>query len=105
MITNYREYKYDNRYMVYEFSSEEHADHFASLLNERDVIFERHLEDEKILFGVEKRYRSQSDKCNFLTHAAFRKPMIPNKVARFVLLIVTLLFIALGILSYFKWEN
>lgn len=105
MITNYHEYKYDNRYMVYEFTTEEHADHFASLLKDRDVSFERHLEEEKILFGVEKRYRNQSDKCNFLTHAAFRKPMIRNKAARYVLLIVTLLFIALGIVSYLMWEN
>lgn len=105
MITNYREYEYDNRYVVYDFRSEEHADHFEGLLRERDVLFERHLEDELIRFGIEKRFRNAADKCNFLTHAAFRKPLIGNAVLKWVLLIVTGAVIALGIISYFKWEE
>lgn len=105
MLTNYREYEYDNRYMIYEFVSDEHADYFQSLLEEREVIYERHLEEEKILFGVDKRFQNQSDKCNFLTHGEFRKPMIENKAARLILVIGTLLMVLLGIISYLFWEK
>ena len=104
-FTNFYVHESDERYIVYEFGIEERADYFESLLKDREVIYERHLETESdqpiILFGIHKRYRQESDRCNYLTNAKFRGPLIPNLFARYALLIVTFGLILLAIIGYF----
>ncbi|MFZ6050987.1 hypothetical protein [Halocola ammonii] len=104
-ITNYKDHPGDNRYVVYRFLMEEHADHFQTLLEERDVIFERHFDEDddppKILFGISKRFNKEAVHCNYLTHARYRKPMITNKFFKYTLLIFTLSVIILAFIGYF----
>jgi len=103
-LTNYYDHPGDNRYTVYRFFIEEHADYFQSLLEEQQIVFERHIEvdegQDKILFGVNKRFGKQALNCNFMTHAKYRNPFIPNKVLKYGLVIFTLAIIILGILGY-----
>lgn len=104
-ITNYSEHPADNRYMVFHFLIEEHADHFQVLLEERDVTFERFLDEEsepsKILFGVSKRFNKQAVHCNYLTYAKYRKPMITNVVFKYTLLLFTFVAVLLALIGYY----
>lgn len=92
--------------MVYEFFHEPHADHFEELLKGRQVDYERHLDEEGeepiTLFGIEKRYVDVADNCNYLTHAKFRKPMIPYKGLKWAMLIITIGMVTLALIGYFK---
>lgn len=90
--------------MVYEYHKKTHADYFQQLLEDRNVEFERYLdtesEQQRILFGIEKRYQRESNKSNYLTHAKFRRPFIKSKFWGFLLVLVTFLIIALAVVGY-----
>lgn len=103
-LTNYFDHPGDNRYIVFQFALEDHADHFENLLKEADVIYERHWDEEveKTLFGINKRYRKEASRCNFLTHAAYRKPFIGNAWFKWSILLVTAGILILGIIGYLK---
>ena len=105
-ITNYFEHPENSRYMVYSFFLEEHADYFQSLLEDRQVPFERHLETEgkrdQILFGVEKRFLKESNRCNFLTHAHFRSPLIKSKWLGLIMIVITFSVVLLALIGYLK---
>ena len=105
-LTNYFEHTANTSYMVYVFYKKTHADHFQKLLEDRHVEFERYLdtdsEQQKILFGVSKRWQKEANNSNFLTHAEFRKPMIKSRLLGVLLIVVTLAFIAVAIIGYFK---
>ena len=103
-IVNYYDHEGDNRYVVYEYHKVEHADYFQELLESKNVVFERHMDEEKdrILFGVSKRFRKDSSYCNNMTHARFRKPFIKNSILKYALLVLTFGAITLGIIGYFK---
>ncbi len=103
-IINYYDHESDNRYLVFEYFMEEHADYFQELLEGKKVEFERHYDEEKerILFGIQKRFRTDSTYCNNMTHAKFRRPFIKNNLLKYSLLLVTLLAITLGLIGYFK---
>ncbi len=103
-LTNYYDFPGDNRYTVFRFTETEHADYFESLLIEAEIVFERHIDSdsdyEKILFGISKRFGKEALRCNFLTHAKYRSPFIPNRIFKYTLVILTLAIIILGILGY-----
>lgn len=105
-FTNNYEHRSDTRFMVYEFYHLEHADHFEHMLHDRQVEFERHFDEEEdpplTLFGIEKRYVDVADKCNYLTHAKFRKPLIRNSALRWLLLLVVGAVITIAFIGYFK---
>ena len=104
-LTNYFDHPGDNRYTVFRFTVSEHADHFESLLRTDEIEYERHEElDEEgsnlYLFGVSKRFQKNAVRANFLTHAAYRKPFIGNKLLKYALLVITIGFVVLAILGY-----
>ncbi|NNE55546.1 MAG: hypothetical protein HKN32_05970 [Flavobacteriales bacterium] len=103
-FTNFFEHQGDSRYLVYEFFHEHIADHFEALLQERNVEFERFLDEENdppiTLFGVNKRFRTQSDQCNYLTHAHFRNPMIGNSWLRWGLVIFGIALVTFALIGY-----
>lgn len=105
-FTNNYEHQSDSRYMVYEFFHLEHADHFEQMLIDRQVEFERHFDEEEsppiTLFGIQKRYVDLADKCNYLTHAKYRKPLIRNSGLKWLMLIVVGSMITIALIGYFK---
>lgn len=105
-LVNYYDHEADNRYVVFEFVSAEHADYFEQLLSDGNVDFERFLDDEsnppQTLFGVKKSYKDQALKMNFLVHAKYRRPFIKSTFLKWTLLIVTGAFLALAIIGYIK---
>lgn len=105
-FTNYYEHSSDTRFMVYEFYVVERADYFERLLTDRQVEYERYLDTDttphKTLFGVNKRFLKVSNNCNFLTHAHYRSPLIPNKIMQWVLLLFMAFIIALAVVGWLK---
>lgn len=91
---------------MYEFFHEEHADYFQALLEDRHVEFERHLDEDGsrpiTLFGIHKRFRKDSDSCNYLTHAKFRNPMIANKMWRWGLVLFGIGIVLFALIGYLK---
>ncbi|MDG1260436.1 MAG: hypothetical protein P8H59_11630 [Flavobacteriales bacterium] len=105
-LTNNYEHAGDNRYMVYEFYLDEHADEFQAMLEEKNIVFQRFKdedqEDPPTLFGIEKTYLKEATWCNNMIHSKYRKPMIPNAIMRWGLLIITAVLISLAVIGYLK---
>lgn len=103
-LTNYYDHKQDNRYKVFEFHLDEHADEFRRLIEEDGIPFEEHHEEEegkeKFLFGIHNSYTERSEKCNFLVHGKFRRRMIPNRLFAWIMLIITGAFVILAVVGY-----
>jgi hypothetical protein len=105
-LTNNYEHAGDNRFMVYEYYLEEHADEFEQMLQVEGIVFERFKEEEDDdaphLFGIEKTYKKQATWCNNMMHAKYRNPMIPNVYLRWALLVITTVAITFAIVGYLK---
>ncbi len=105
-IVNFYEHPGDNRYTVFQYGLKEHADHFQMLLEERNIPFERYLDEEQdppvVLFGIENVHRGNAENCNYLCHAKYRRRMIPNRFLGVLMVIVTGLFVLLAIIGYLK---
>lgn len=105
-LTNYYDHPSDNRYMVYQFYESEHADAFEAMLVADKVVFERFLDEEeerpRILFGVHKTHKKRSNHANFMVHAKYRSPFIPNVILRYSVLIITIVMIAMAVIGYIK---
>lgn len=105
-FTNYTDHPGDNRYLVFHFWQQKFADEFEKGITERDVVFERYEEEEngkiKYYFGISKSYSKDAHYVNRMLHAEHRKPFIPIKGLRYFVLILTLIFVVLGIIGYLK---
>jgi hypothetical protein len=105
--TNYFTHPGDNRYHVFAFSEDEHADAFQKRLNEAGIEHERHLElldnqpgrsdRSEWLFGVHRQYFKQALEANHLVHAQYRDKFIPSAGLRWGMLIGTLAVILLAL--------
>ena len=76
--TNYFLHPADNRYYVFTFREEEHAERFELSLKEDEIPFERN-ENE---FSVPRTHFNEALRHNHLLHADVRKPFIENKGLR-----------------------
>ena len=101
-LTNYYIHPNDNRYLVFEFAEKSYADHFENLLKNGDCWFERHQEDDVVFFGVEKSKSKEVMNMNFRTYGHFRNPMITNGWYKYLLLIITFIFIIFALVGYYK---
>jgi hypothetical protein len=120
-LVNYKDHPTDNRYKVFNFNTIEEANMFEQLLTSDNVWFEKDeevMEDtatikftldpegEKFqntfLFAVEQKNFNKVQQANYKVSAAFRKPMIKNKIARYSLVIFFLSVLIFGLVGYFK---
>lgn len=103
-LTNYFDHPGDNRYTVYRFILDEHADYFEALLVQHGITYERFLDTEAenrvILFGVNKRFQKEALRMNFLTHGHFRKPFIGNAWVKWLMLLITTAAIVLAVAGF-----
>ncbi|MEQ8910637.1 MAG: hypothetical protein RIC95_15680 [Vicingaceae bacterium] len=84
---------------VFFFRDPIHANHFELLLNEEKVEFEKQIDeegDQTIYFGVKSSDFKRVQKLNYLTLGKFRKPFIPDRFFRFLLIAVSLLVLGLA---------
>jgi len=87
--TNYFIHPGDNRYYVFSFSEDEHADTFAERLERAGIAFERHQEESEWLFGVARSHFKEALNANHLVYAQYRTKFIPVKGLRNTMLLVT----------------
>jgi len=76
--TNYFIHPGDNRYYVFTFHEDGHADDFEAMLVTENISFERHQEDEQWLFGIARSHFQRALHCNQLVHAKYRTKFIPE---------------------------
>jgi len=93
--TNYFIHPADNRYYVFTFNEDAHAERFELALKEEEIPFERS-ENE---FGVPRTYFNEALRQNHLLHAEIRKPFIENKGLRWTMLILTAAVLLLAIVG------
>ncbi|MCG8577050.1 MAG: hypothetical protein MI810_19370 [Flavobacteriales bacterium] len=107
-LVNYKDHPTDNRYKVFNFYSEAEADLFEKRLSEWNIWYEKDVSDlEKkgetvYLFAVPQKEFSRAQKANFEVSANYRKPLIPNKILRYSLVLFFFAILALGIIGYVK---
>lgn len=105
-LANYYLHPGDNRYLVFEFAEDTHADYFAALLEAQKIVYERHDADRDatgyIMFGVHKDHQREVLKANFMTHGHFRKPLLPRRWMSYLLVGFTLLMTILALIGYYK---
>jgi hypothetical protein len=98
-ITNQQPHPDQKGYEIYYFRSREQADHFEELLKEKELFYERDEQRQSsstiFLFGVKTKDIEKIDPLNYLALGRFRKPMIADKNARWVVV-----FIGLGLLVF-----
>jgi hypothetical protein len=103
-LTNYFIHPADNRYYVFSFQEEDHSMIFKDLLENKSIPFEFQKDEEleygaKYLFGVPRTHFQDALKQNHLLYADIRSPFIPNKYFRWLLLVITAVFLLLAILG------
>jgi len=98
-FTNYYRHPTRKNYMIIEYKVIEHADYFESLIKEKKFFYERD-EDSKLLFAVRLGDFDAVNRLNFETRGKFRKPMIRDKGARWVIVIMGFVLVLFAILSF-----
>ena len=104
-VTNYREHPDNPRYMVFFFKETHMADYFESRLKKDNIWFERDITERKdgstlYLFGVKRNDYEKVVQINFDTFGKLRNRTIPGKFTGVLILILTLIFVTLGVMGY-----
>ncbi len=104
-LVNYKDHPTNGLYKVLNFNSEPEAELFEKKLIEHQHFYEKDVDTHNgksiYLFAVKNREFDAIQKYNFEVSAAFRKPMIKNKYARYALVSFFLLIMSLAIAGYF----
>ena len=104
-FTNYTDHPTERNILVYTFKSRAAADDFQKGLEEKGIWFEKDAEGnaefpEMTLFAVKKQDAKESMNQNYMTTARHRKPFMPDKLFRFVVLFVTITLVTLAIIGF-----
>lgn len=103
-ITNWREHPTQRQYRVFFFHSFEEGEFFESMLQKHEIWYEKSEDDtvdrKKVMFAIHNHDMKEARHFNNLTIGKYRKPFIANRMLRFVVVFIVLLFLVLGILGY-----
>ncbi len=104
-VTNHRNHPTNPYYKVFFFYIDEQADYFESLLNEKNIWYERDLDTSRgknmHLFGIKMTHLKEVDQLNYLAIGKYRKPIFENKTLRYGVVVFGVFLIILGIIGYF----
>lgn len=103
-FVNYVQHPSNPSYIVYRFPDKGRADSFEEELNKQNIWFEKG-EDEKrgnlyTLYGVHKKDYKKTEKINYMVEAMHKKPFIPFKILRYLVLFLGLGMLTLAIIGY-----
>lgn len=105
-ITNYDDHPTRRGYKVFKFFEEERSDYFESLLNEREIWYEKHIEEEEdrniYFYAVRNDSFDVVSKLNFAVNGKFRKSFIPNAYFRWTVIILSIIVMTIALIGYFK---
>jgi len=88
-LTNYKQHPTRSDIQVFFFRELERADYFEKLLKEKELFFEKYVEDEgnlRVYFGVKRSDMGSVKILNNLTIGKFREPFISNKFLRYFII-------------------
>jgi len=100
ILVNIKDHPTNQKKRVFYYKEVEQADHFEKLLIEADLYFEKQIDvegDQTIYFGVKTSDFERVKKLNYLTIGHFRKPFIPDKAFRYILIVVSLIVLGMAI--------
>lgn len=102
ILVNIKDHPTNQKKRVFYYKETEHAMHFEKLLIDEDLFYEKQVDvegDHTIYFGIKSSDFERAKKLNYLTIGHFRKPFIPDKIFRIILITVSLLVLTLAIVG------
>ena len=108
-LVNYLQHPSNQSYIVYRFPDKERAASFEIELNNNSIWFEKDEENKRgkvyTLFGVHKNDFKVTEQINFKVEAKHKKPFIPFKGFRFIVLFIGLGLLLLSVIGYCKQQE
>lgn len=104
-LHNYRKHPTNNNYYIFFYKDVNVAEEFEVLINQANISFEKdppNSEDFRTYYAIEKDSFEVAKQLNFLAFGKKRKPMIPNNIGRYSLVIFFILIVSLAIVSLIK---
>lgn len=104
MLSNYKEHPVKTNYLIFSYTNINMANTFEELLQQQNIPFEKdeegYGENNVFMLAVKTQYRKEAIKNNFIAYGKHRKPLISNKVVKYVLLLFFFGLITLALLGY-----
>ena len=108
-LVNYVQHPSNPSYIVYRFPDKERAASFEIELNNNSIWFEKDEENKRgkvyTLFVVHKNDFKVTEQINFKVEAKHKKPFIPFKGFRFIVLFIGLGLLLLSVIGYCKQQE
>ena len=108
-LVNYVQHPSNPSYIVYRFPDKERAASFEIELKNNSIWFEKDEENKRgkvyTLFGVHKNDFKVTEQINFKVEAKHKKPFIPFKGFRFIVLFIGLGLLLLSVIGYCKQQQ
>lgn len=105
-FVNFTKHPDDPNYIIYRFTDIERANSFREELIKNNITFEEDTEGKKYvtytLFALKKKYYKKTMQINFKVEGVHKKPFIPFRMLRWIVLLFGLGILLLSILSYYK---
>jgi hypothetical protein len=99
-LVNIKDHPTNSKKRVFFFRENEHAAYFEELLKAEGFYYEKQIDvegDQTIYFGVKSSDFEKVKKLNYLTLGHFRKPFIPDRGFRYLLIAISILILGLAI--------
>lgn len=108
-LVNYVKHPTNPNYIVYRFPDKNRANSFQFELEQKGIWFERGEEVKGnrtfYLIGIHKNDYKKTVRINYLVEAQHKKPLIPFKVLRYGLLLISGALLTLAIIGYCKQQK
>ena len=108
-LVNYVQHPSNPSYIVYRFPDKERAASFEIEMKNNSIWFEKDEENKRgkvyTLFGVHKNDFKVTEQINFKVEAKHKKPFIPFKGFRFIVLFIGLGLLLLSVIGYCKLQE
>lgn len=103
-LVNYVQHPSNPKYIVFRFADIGRADSFESELNSSKIWFEKSSdfkrEKEYFLFGIHQNDFKKAEKINYIVEGKHKKPFIPFKGLRFIVMLISGVILTIAILGY-----
>lgn len=103
-LVNYIRHPENQNYVVFRFADPARAMSFEEELLNAKIWFEKGEKDSKsksyTLFGIHKQDYKRVEKINYLVEAKHKKPIIPWKIFRYTILIISTIAMTMALVGY-----
>lgn len=108
-FVNYVQHPSNPKYIVYRFRDVNRANSFEAFLKEKDIWFEKSLEEKKektyYLYGIHKNDFKETQTINYTVESKHKKPFIPFKGLRLIVMTIGFGLLFLAIMGYCKQQE